>query len=94
MPEELINSDSEQINQDELLYQSEVNRNLKRNFIAHLCHGLLGQTGFRLVNAPTFIPAYVLMLSFIMMIDQPDKFDFHSRLSQYISFTSKLKNSI
>lgn len=44
-------------------YQLEVTRNLKRNFIAHLCHGLLGQTGFRLVNAPTFIPAYILMLS-------------------------------
>lgn len=47
----------------EIEYQAEVAKNLKRNFIANLCHGLLGQTGFRLVNAPTFIPAYILMLS-------------------------------
>jgi MFS family permease len=40
-----------------------VRRNLTRNFIAHLCHGMLGQTGFRLVNAPTFLPAYILLLS-------------------------------
>jgi len=40
-----------------------VRRHLTRNFIAHLLHGMLGQTGFRLVNAPTFLPAYVLMLS-------------------------------
>ena len=26
-------------------------------------HGMLGQTGFRFINAPTFIPAYILMLS-------------------------------
>lgn len=50
-------------NDAEAQYQSEVSRNLKRNFLALLCHGLLGQTGFRLVNAPTFIPAYILMLS-------------------------------
>jgi MFS family permease len=49
--------------QAEAHFQSQVSVNLKRNFIALLCHGLLGQTGFRLVNAPTFIPAYVLMLS-------------------------------
>jgi MFS family permease len=44
-------------------YQAEVRRNLPRNYAAHLFHGLLGQTGFRLVNAPTFLPAYVLILS-------------------------------
>ncbi len=44
-------------------YQAEVRRNLPRNFTAHILHGLLGQTGFRLVNAPTFLPAYVLILS-------------------------------
>jgi MFS family permease len=44
-------------------YQAEVDQNLRRNFIAHLGHGMLGQTGFRLVNAPTFTPAYILMLS-------------------------------
>ena len=31
--------------------------------MAHLFHGMLGQTGFRFINAPTFIPAYLLMLS-------------------------------
>ncbi|MDH3644291.1 MAG: MFS transporter, partial [Gammaproteobacteria bacterium] len=29
----------------------------------HLVHGMLGQTGFRLLNAPTFLPAYLLLLS-------------------------------
>ncbi len=49
--------------QTEQSYDKEVHRYLRRNYIAHLLHGLLGQTGFRLVNAPTLIPAYVLMLS-------------------------------
>ncbi len=44
-------------------YQVQVRRNLNRNFAAHLGHGLLGQTGFRLLNAPTFLPAYILLLS-------------------------------
>lgn len=44
-------------------FEVTVRRNLTRNFLAHLCHGMLGQTGFRLVNAPTFLPAYVLLLS-------------------------------
>ena len=44
-------------------YQAFIQRNLRRNYAAHVLHGLLGQTGFRLVNAPTFLPAYVLLLS-------------------------------
>ncbi|MCZ7616838.1 MAG: MFS transporter [Myxococcota bacterium] len=44
-------------------YRAHVDRNLPRNYVAHLLHGLLGQTGFRLVNAPTFLPAYVQLLS-------------------------------
>ena len=47
----------------ETRYQLQVQRNLKRNFIAHLAHGLLGQTGFRLLTAPTFLPAYILLLA-------------------------------
>ena len=47
----------------EAAYEAEVHRHLPRNYAAHLLHGLLGQTGFRLINAPTLIPAYVLMLS-------------------------------
>jgi|HubBroStandDraft_1064217.scaffolds.fasta_scaffold00011_54 MFS family permease len=44
-------------------YQAEVERNLQRNYVANLAHGLLGQTGFRLINAPTFVPAYIFGLS-------------------------------
>ncbi|MFT7133600.1 MAG: MFS family permease [Cyclobacteriaceae bacterium] len=44
-------------------YELQVKRDLNRNFFAHLVHGMLGQTGFRLINAPTFLPAYIMMLS-------------------------------
>jgi MFS family permease len=44
-------------------YHRQVERDLPRNFVIHLIHGLLGQTGFRLVNTPTFVPAYILLLS-------------------------------
>jgi MFS family permease len=44
-------------------YQATVEKNLFRNYSANLVHGLLGQTGFRLVHAPTFLPAYVFLLS-------------------------------
>jgi MFS family permease len=44
-------------------FQIQVQRNLTRNYIAHLMHGMLGQTGFRLLNAPTFLPAYIMLLS-------------------------------
>jgi MFS family permease len=47
----------------ESIYQAQVLRDLPRNFLAHLCHGLLGQTGFRLLNAPTFLPAYLFTLT-------------------------------
>ncbi|MGD8859334.1 MAG: MFS transporter [Myxococcales bacterium] len=48
---------------DQARYDAEVERNLGRNFSAHLIHGLLGQTGFRIVQAPTFLPAYVYFLT-------------------------------
>ena len=44
-------------------YNVAVQRHLTRNFLAFLVHGMLGQTGFRLLNAPTFLPAYMLLLS-------------------------------
>lgn len=44
-------------------YHAQVETNLRRNFAANLAHGLLGQTGFRLVTAPTFVPAYIYLLS-------------------------------
>jgi len=40
-----------------------VRRDLRRNYLAHLGHGIFGQTGFRLVQAPTFVPAYIYSLS-------------------------------
>ncbi len=52
-----------QAERSERRYEVEVRRNLTRNFVVHLVHGMLGQTGFRLLNAPTFLPAYVLYLS-------------------------------
>lgn len=44
-------------------FASQVRRDLTRNYLAHLAHGLFGQTGFRLIQAPTFIPQYVFLLS-------------------------------
>ena len=44
-------------------YQAQIAKDLPRNYAAHLIHGLFGQTGFRLVHAPTFLPAYIFLLS-------------------------------
>jgi MFS family permease len=44
-------------------YERFVRENLPRNYAGHYLHGMLGQTGFRLVNAPTFVPAYLHSLS-------------------------------
>ena len=44
-------------------YRAQVLRDLPRNFGANLVHGMLGMTGFRLVAAPTFVPAYIYLLS-------------------------------
>ena len=49
--------------QREAEYEKFVWDNLKRNYIGNYLHGMLGMTGFRLVNAPTFLPAYLHMLS-------------------------------
>jgi len=40
-------------------YEAFVWRNLKRNYAGHYLHGMLGMTGFRLISAPTFLPAYL-----------------------------------
>lgn len=40
-----------------------VRRHLKRNTVAQLLNGMFGQTGFRLVAAPTFLPAFLFGLS-------------------------------
>lgn len=44
-------------------YEAFVWKNLKRNYIGNYLHGMLGMTGFRLVNAPTFLPAYLNLLT-------------------------------
>jgi MFS family permease len=43
--------------------RAEAERDLPFNFGALLTHGLLGQTGFRLVQAPTFLPQFVSELA-------------------------------
>ena len=40
-----------------------VDENLRRNFTANFIHGVLGMTGFRLIYAPTIIPAYLHLLT-------------------------------
>jgi len=47
----------------ESAFEGFVRRNLRRNYAGHFLHGMLGMTGFRLVNAPTFVPAYIHVLS-------------------------------
>lgn len=47
----------------EAKFQEEVAANLTRNYVSQLAHGMLAMTGFRLVNAPTFVPAYLFVLS-------------------------------
>jgi len=48
---------------EEAAFAALVRANLPRNFAAHLAHGLLGQTGMRLINAPTFVPLYIANLA-------------------------------
>lgn len=47
----------------EAAYEKFVWDNLKRNYIGNYLHGMLGMTGFRLINAPTFLPAYLHLIS-------------------------------
>jgi MFS family permease len=47
----------------EAAYEKFVWDNLPRNFAGHYLHGMLGMTGFRLFNAPTFLPVYLHLLS-------------------------------
>ena len=43
--------------------QTYVDQHLNRNIAVQLAHGMLGQTGFRLFSAPTFLPVYLYALS-------------------------------
>jgi MFS family permease len=47
----------------EAKYKRQVESNLPRNYRASFLHGMLGLTGFRLIYAPTIIPAYVHQLT-------------------------------
>ncbi len=47
----------------EAAYERFVWDNLPRNFAGHYLHGMMGMTGFRLFYAPTFLPAYLNLLS-------------------------------
>ena len=42
---------------------AEVPATSRRNLAVFLTHGLLGMTGFRLIQAPTFLPSYISMLT-------------------------------
>ena len=44
-------------------YDRFVEDNLRANYIAHFAHGMLGMTGFRILMAPTFLPAYLFALT-------------------------------
>jgi MFS family permease len=44
-------------------YERFVWANLNRNYLANYLHGMLGMTGFRLVNTPTLMPAYLHMMA-------------------------------
>jgi MFS family permease len=47
----------------EAAYDGFVHAKLKSNYAAQFLHGMFGMTGFRLINAPTFVPAYLHLLS-------------------------------
>jgi MFS family permease len=47
----------------EQAYNEQIRRDLPRNYATNLLHGMLGQTGFRLIHAPTFLPAFIYILS-------------------------------
>jgi MFS family permease len=49
--------------QREADYEKFVWDNLPRNYLGNYLHGMLGMTGFRLFNAPTFLPAYIHQVS-------------------------------
>jgi MFS family permease len=55
--------DGEDLPAREAAYEKLVWDNLRRNYLGNYLHGMLGMTGFRLVNAPTFLPAYLHAIS-------------------------------
>jgi len=55
--------DTRTLEQKEADYEAFVWDNLKPNYIANYAQGMLGMTGFRILNAPTFLPAYIFQVS-------------------------------
>ena len=47
----------------EAQFAAEVETNLRRNMVANFIHGMLGLTGFRIIYAPTLLPAYLQLIS-------------------------------
>jgi MFS family permease len=62
-PTEETSAPAPDLAQAEADYERFVWEKLPRNFAGHFLHGMLGMTGFRLFNAPTFLPAYLYLLS-------------------------------
>jgi MFS family permease len=58
-----VGSQEADISAREAEYEKFVWDNLRRNYLGNYLHGMLGMTGFRLVNAPTFLPAYLHAIS-------------------------------
>lgn len=59
----MAESDPLSLSQRDAAFTAEVEANLKRNMIANFLHGMLGMTGFRIIYAPTLIPAYLQLIS-------------------------------
>lgn len=55
--------DTRTLEEREAAYEDFVWKNLKRNYAGHFIFGMLGMTGFRLMYAPTLLPAYLYSLS-------------------------------
>jgi MFS family permease len=56
-------ADGDSLEAQERAYEAFVWDNLKRNYFGHFMLGMLGLTGWRLVSAPTILPAYLHMIS-------------------------------
>lgn len=65
--EEIEDLDRVTVDDDLVAREAEFERfvwaNLRRNYIGNFAHGMLGMTGFRLINAPTFLPAYIHLVA-------------------------------
>ena len=59
----MADGDNQGLAEREAAYAAEMERNLRRNLIANFLHGMLGMTGFRIVYAPTLIPAWLQIIS-------------------------------